>query len=222
MRNTFVTIGIIIVSVVLLNSCKTSVIFSTSEPDAQIFVDGRPMGSGPTEVVKISKNNCVRVKVVKPGFLTKQLAYCYTGVSFEAKTKYIQLVNDDAYDASIKNDYANKDFEQEVGKDLTEDAAWKVISQIVTGYFDNLEMADRATGYMKTSWQSKSFTQKTIRTRVIIKQSSSKPLKYKIKIISEYADSPNQSVKNDDRFKEWDRILRAYNGMINEFQSRLR
>ncbi len=208
-------------TITFFNSCKTSVIFTTSEPDAQIVVDGRPMGVGPTEIVKIKKNSCVRVKVMKPGFLTKEMSYCYSGLTFSPKTKYIQLINDDAYDASIKNDYANKDFEQEVGKDLTEENAWKIISQIVTNYFDNLEMADRATGYMKTSWQSKSFSQKTIRTRVIIKQSSSTPLKYKIKIISEYSDNPNQSVKNDDKFKEWDRILRAYNGMITEFQSRL-
>jgi len=65
-------------------------------------------------------------------------------------------------------------------------------------------MADKETGYMKTSWQSKSFTQKTSRTRIIIKQSSSFPLKYKIKIGSEFADKPEQSVKDDDKFKEWD------------------
>ena len=29
--------------------------------------------------------------------------------------------------------------------------AWKIISRGVPSYFDNLEMADQATGYMKTS-----------------------------------------------------------------------
>lgn len=206
----------------LLSGCRTAVIFTTSEKDAQIYVDGRQMGSGETPIVKVKKDKCVNVKAEKPGFLTETLQYCYNGTNLgQPKTQFIKLPHDDAYDASMITDYANKDFEVNVNKTLKEEEAWKIISQVVTGYFDILEMADKATGYMKTSWQSKSFTRQTIRTRIIVKQSSSSPLKYKIKIISEYADSPSQSVKNDDRFKEWDRVLRAYDGLITEFQTRL-
>jgi|TARA_Y100000385_G_C12983783_1_gene589688 hypothetical protein len=217
------TISALIPSLIIIfSSCKTAVTFTTSEKNAQIFVDGRQMGSGQTTVVKVKKDNCVNVKVEKTGFLTENISYCYNGITLgQPKTRYIELTNDDAYDASILTDYANKDFEVNVSKIFKEDEAWKVISQIVTSYFDNLEMADIITGYMKTSWQSKSFTRQTIRTKIIVKQSSSSPLKYKIKIISEFAENPNQSVKNDDRFKEWDRVLRAYDGLITEFQSRL-
>lgn len=211
-----------VVALGLLSSCRTTVIFTTSERDAKIFVDGKTMGSGRTPVVRVRKNACVRVKAEKTGFFTEKLTYCYNGNNFgKPKTKYIELPRDDAYDASMITDYANKDFEVTVSKKLTEEKAWKIISQIITSYFDNLEMADKATGYMKTSWQSKSFTRQNIRSKIIVKQSSSTPLKYKIKIISEYADSPDQSVKNDDKFKEWDRILRAYDGLITEFQMRL-
>jgi len=216
-----ISIPLLVVAFALLTSCNTMVVFTTSEQDAKIFVDGRTMGSGKTEIIKIRKNSCVNVKVEKTGFLQEELSYCYSGLNFTPKTKYIELKHDDAYDASMKNDYANKDFEQEVSKKFTEDEAWKIVSQIVTGHFDNLEMADKATGYMKTSWQSKSFSQKTVRSRIIVKQSSTTPLKYKIKIISEYSDNPSQSVKDNDKFKEWDRILRAYNGLITEFQTRL-
>ena len=217
------TISILSLSAIgLLSSCKTAVIFTSSEKDAQIFVDGRQMGSGQTSVVKIKKHDCVNVKVEKTGFLTEKIQSCYNGFTLgQPNTKYIELPNDDAYDASMITDYANKDFEVNVNKEFKEEEAWKIISQIITGYFDNLEMADKATGYMKTSWQSKSFTRQTIRTRIIVKQSGSSPLKYKIKIISEFADSPNQSVKDDDKFKEWDRVLRAYDGLVTEFQTRL-
>ena len=133
--------------------------------------------------------------------MTENLVYCYEGSNYgKPKTKYIELPNDDAYDASIVTDYANKDFEVEVSAGFTEEEAWKIISHIVTGYFDNLEMADRATGYMKTSWQSKSFARETVRTRIIVKQSGFEPLKYKLKIVSENSGSSSESVKNDDKF----------------------
>jgi hypothetical protein len=177
------------------------------------------MGSGETQGIKLSRGNCLPVKVEKTGFITSEIQYCYEKAA--KITRHIQLQRDDAYDASISNDYANKDFEVEVNKDFKEEDAWKVISQIVTSYFDNLEMADKATGYLKTSWQTKSFSLVTIRTRIIVKQSSSTPLKYKLKLISEYANSSGVSVKDDDRFKEWDRILRTYEQIISEFQSRL-
>ncbi len=219
MKKTILSLAI---AISILSGCSTKVIFTTSEKDAKIYVDGRFMGTGETPVVKVKKHTCVNVKTEKTGFLTNDTKYCYTGYSWgRIKTKTIDLTHDDAFDASIKNDYANKDFEQEIDSRLSESDAWKIISQIVTSYFDNLEMADKATGYMKTSWQSKSFSQKTIRTRVIVKQSSISPLKYKLKIISEYCDQPNQSVKDDDKFKEWDRILKAYDELINEFQARL-
>ena len=114
-------ISILTLSVVgLLSSCKTSVIFSSSEKDAQIFVNGRQMGSGQTSIVKIKKHRCVNVKVEKTGFLTENLSYCFNGMTVgQAKTKYIELPNDDAYDASVITDYANKDFEVNVNKSFS-------------------------------------------------------------------------------------------------------
>lgn len=206
----------------IFSSCKTAVIFTASEKDAQIYVDGRPLGSGKTSEVKVAKNTCVNVRVEKTGFMTETLDYCYAGPTLgQPNTKFIELPEDDAYNASITTDYANKDFEVTVNPEFTEEEAWKIISQIVTSYFDNLEMADLATGYMKTSWQSKSFERETVRTRVIVKQSGFEPLKYKIKIVSENSGESMTSVKSDDQFKEWDRILRGYGDLISEFQARL-
>jgi hypothetical protein len=203
-------------------SCWTTVTFTSSEKDASIYVDGKSMGNGQSQGIKMNSNQCVNVKVEKTGFIPQSLEYCNQKTLPGAKvTKYIELQKDDAYDASILNDYANKDFEVEISKSFTEEEAWKIVSSIVTNYFDNLEMADKATGYLKTSWQSKSFQRITVRTRIIVKQSGLEPLKYKLKLVSEFANTPNQSVKDDDRFKEWDRILRTYEPIISEFQTRL-
>lgn len=217
MKNIKLFLGLAI-CVFFLAECKTAYTLSTSESDAKISVNGNAVGTGSTVVV-VKKHNSATIKSEKTGFFTETTYLSYLGM--KSKTEYITLTKDDAYDASIKNDYANKDFEQEVNIKLTEEAAWKIISQIVTSYFDNIEMADKATGYMKTNWQTKSFLQTTVRTRIIVKQSSSTPLKYKIKLISEIADKPDQSVKDDDTFKEWDRILKKYNDLITEFQTRL-
>jgi hypothetical protein len=206
----------------LFSSCYTLVTFTSSERDASIYIDGKSLGSGLTEPIKMRFEQCVNVKVEKTGFFTQSLSYCnQKNLPFGKATKYVELKRDDAYDASIQNDYANKDFEVEVNGSFKEEDAWKIASSIVTSYFDNLEMADKATGYLKTSWQSKSYELITTRTRIIVKLSSITPLKYKIKLVSEFANSPEESIKNDEKFKSWDRILRTYENVINEFQTRL-
>jgi hypothetical protein len=199
-------------------SCKTIYNISTSESDAKIFVNGKSIGTGSAEII-VRKHDVAVVKAEKTGYFTQETTLSYIGSKI--RNQYITMSKDDAYDASVKNDYANKDFEQEVSNKIKEDEAWKIISQIVTSYFDNIEMADKATGYLKTSWQSRSFTQSTVRSRIIVKQSGTDPLKYKLKIISEIADKPDQSVKDDEKFKEWDRVLKKYDGLITEFQTRL-
>ena len=92
---------------------------------------------------------------------------------------------------------------------------------IITSYFDVIEVTDRETGYLRTSWEVKSFKQNTIRTRMIVKLGTTDPLSYKIKLVSEESFSPNTSVKSDELFREWDRVLRKFQNVIDELQSRL-
>lgn len=213
-------LGLTFLCVLILFSCKTTYTVTTSEPDAKIFRNNTSCGIGSCTFDIYKSMYTEKVRVEKTGFFPDERFLYYEGLNTKRFINIV-LIKDDAYDASIKNDYANQEFEQEVDKKHTEEEAWKIISQIVTSYFDNIEMADRGTGYMRTNWQSKSFSKITVRTKIIVKQSSITPLKYKMKIISEYADKPDQSVKDDDKFKEWDRILKKYDGLISEFQSRL-
>jgi hypothetical protein len=87
-----------------------------------------------------------------------------------------------------------------------------------TGLLDD---TGQRTGYLRTSWQLKTFKQNTIRTRIIIKKGSSNPLSFKIKLISEESRRPLTSVKSDELYREWDRVLRKYKDIIQEMQSRL-
>ncbi len=198
---------------------KKKVFLSSSEQDAEIFIDGKLMGSGEVEVI-ILKNSCVTVRVKKVGFLSHKIVFCNKKNSAKPpKTYHAELKKDDAFDSSVQTDLANVDVE--VASSNDEKKAWKLLSQIVTSYFDVVEITDRDTGYLRTSWTVKSFKQATIRTRVILRESSSSPLKYKIKLVSEIADYSGASVKKDENFEEWDRILRKYKNLISELQTRL-
>ena len=131
------------------------------------------------------------------------------------------MKRDDSYDASIQTDIANVDIELIVNT-MDKDTAWKLINQIVLNYIDVIEMTDKETGYLRTAWSLKAFKQNTVRTRIIVKESSTDPLVFKAKLISEFSGSALTSVKADELYKEWDRVLRSYSDVISEFQARVK
>lgn len=190
------------------------------QKDAKIIVDGKEMGTGEA-IIKIPGNACIHVEIQKVGFISTKIDICNSKNAPKVQlTYYFELIKDESFDASIKTDLANIDIE--INTDKSEEEAWKTISQIILSYFDILEITDSETGYLRTSWETQSFNSNTIRTRVILKQSSSNPLKYKIKLVSEHSGNSGTSVKNDEKFKEWDRVLKKYETLISEMQSRLK
>ena len=173
---------------------------------------------------------------IKPHFLTLGVSVLFLFMAFACSTtkpvvdtKVSDQKNkqnivgeiDDADEASIKADQANVDFSVEVNKKYDLLQAWKLTTQIVTDYFDDIEVSDRETSYLRTAWSVRSFQQKTIRSRLIIKLGNSDPLTFKIKLVSEYSKIPGTSVKSDEQFIEWDRILRRYQNIIGDFSARL-
>ncbi|RUT73147.1 hypothetical protein [Ancylomarina longa] len=199
---------------------KKSVLVSCSEPDAKIYQDGKYIGTGQVEIVIVSKS-CANIESRKIGYLTEKVKFCNNRYSARPpKTYYIEMRRDDSYDASIQTDIANSDIELKTSKAETD--AWKLISQIVTSSFDVIEITDKETGYLRTAWVAQSFDAKTIRTRFIVKQASVEPLVYKIKLVSEHSDFKGTSIKKDEDFREWDRVLRKYENLISELTSRLK
>jgi hypothetical protein len=198
---------------------KKTVRFGVSETDVKIYIDGKLMGSGQMDII-IPSNACVTVKVEKIGFLVENITFCNkSNFAPPPKTYYLEMKKDDAFDASEATDMANIDIEIKTHK--TEVDAWKLISQIITAYFDVIEVTDRETGYLRTSWVLQTFKQNTVRTRLIVKLGSTDPLTYKIKLVSEQSGMQQTSVKSDELFKEWDRVLRKYKEVIHEIQTRL-
>lgn len=190
---------------------------SCSETDAEIYANGQLQGRGEAVVI-VKKNNPMVVQIKKVGFLTDEFSIQYGNGVSPKKSYFRTLTKDDAYNASSVSDVSNVDIDIKTSK--AEDVAWKLISEIVTNYFDILEVTDKSTGYIRTAWVVQSFNGSTIRTRIVIKHGVDN--KYKVKIISEIADKPNVSVKEDEKFKSWDRILKKYNDVVPELQSRLK
>jgi hypothetical protein len=198
-----------------------TVTVSASESDAKIIVDGQNLGTG-TLPVKVPKDACVNVKIIKPGFLKYEQTYCNKkGGTPPPKKQYFDMKRDDAEEASVKTDQANVDFAVEVNPKFDPTEAWKLATQIVTDYFDAIEVSDKETSYLRTAWSIQSFQQNTIRTRLIIKLGNSNPLTYKIKLVSENSGVSGTSVKADEQYREWDRILRKYQNIISDFATRL-
>lgn len=225
MKNSKVTILFSLIGLMLIALAnpafagKKTVILSTSETDAKIYIDGKLMGNGQAEVVVLS-NSCVTIRAEKVGFLTETITFCNKKESAKPpKSYYVEMRRDDAYDASVQTDIANIDIELKTSK--TEIEAWKLMSQIITSHFDVIEVTDRETGYLRTSWVVQAFQQNTIRSRVIVKLGNSDPLVYKVKLISEESRHAGTSVKSDELYREWDRVLRKFENIVEELRTRL-
>lgn len=200
---------------------KKKIEVGASESDAEIYLNGKQIGKG-SALVTVPKDDCVTVMAKKIGFLVERIEFCNKkGMTSPPKTYFIEMQRDDAYDASIQTDIANVDIEMNCNI-MDKEQAWKLMNQIILSYIDVIEMTDKDTGYLRTAWSLKTFMQNTIRTRIIIKETSTDPLVFKIKLVSEASGLPLTSVKSDELYKEWDRVLRSYSDVIGEFQARLK
>src|SRR4051812_7584658 len=143
----------------LVNAAE-KVKLSVSEPDAVIYVDGKAAGASPIDI-KIENNSCVSIKIVKTGFLTENLSFCdKKNAAIIPKTLYVELKRDDSYDASLKIDFANNDIDVHTTK--SEADAWRLLNQIITSQFDVIEITDKETGYLRTSWAVQTFRANTV------------------------------------------------------------
>lgn len=216
----------LIIAFLLLSSIssfarKKKVTITASEQSAIIYADGEEMGTGSALVI-VPAYGKLTVEVKMTGFLTDR--HVFYNMPFRPKppkTYHFDLQKDDAFDATIINDQANVDFSIVVNEKLTVTEAWKLATQIVYDYFDAIEVSDKETSYMRTSWNVHTFQQNTIRTRFIIKLGDSDPLTYRVKLVSEQSGKHGTSVKADEKYKEWDRVLRKYKNIIIDFSTRI-
>lgn len=212
----------LLVSGLMSEARPKKVIITASEADAIIYANGQQVGVG-TATITVAPYTQMLVSVKKVAFLTQEHTF-YNGVAGQAmppKNYHFNLQRDDAYAASSQSDKANIDFSILVNQKLNTVEVWRLTTQIATDYFDAIEVSDKETYYMRTSWEVQSFQQATIRTRLIIKLGRSNPLTFKVKLVSEFSGRAGTSIKADEQYRDWDRVLRKYEDIIDDFNTRL-
>ena len=195
---------------------------NTTPSDATIKIDGKQVGTG-EHSIKILDGICVEVIIERSGFVPIIKNFCnQNNMQAPPLNDHIVLKVDEAYTSSIQSDQANVNFSITVGSTRTPEDAWKIMNGIVTNYFDVIEMADKETSYLRTAWSMKNFPNNTIRTRVIVKPGNTGSLQYVVKIQSESSGSANTGAKDDEKFKQWERLLNTFKDVISEMQARLK
>lgn len=197
-----------------LNAQKKTI--RTTPDNAKIYIDGNYVSDGFYEIKFKKSEDFISVKVEAPGFVTKEFNLYKNDTR---KTIGIKLVEDDSLEGSTASELANKYFTITVRDGVDVDQAWKLLSQVMLDYFNELKTSDKASGYMNTSWFHETFPVAglKVRTMVQIKEISSEGLAYQIKIFSEIADINS----NEQGYKPWPRVTKKFEPLINEMQMRI-
>ncbi len=203
-------------------TASDKVTVTTSPQTAKIYVDGIQMGTGKV-VVKVPKNSCVTVDVKLDGYIQETRTYCdKKGITDPPSSEYIQLQEDEAFSSSTESNIANTEVQLNVNPNKSKDEAWKIIVGVVLEKFDDLENSDEKTGYLRTSWVGMSFKSNTLRMRFIVKQSSDSPLVFRAKFVSEASGKPGTPYNADEQYKAFNRILKKYDGFLEELTTKLK
>lgn len=199
---------------------KKKIKLTCSQSDAEIYVNDQLLSKGNVEI-EIPNEGCATVHVEKVGYISEDIEFCNKdNLEKLPKSHHFNLIKDEAYDATITSDIVNID--HKIAAKEGKDKAWVTINQVVLDNFDAIEMADKETGYIRTDWVVKRFKHSAVRTRFIVKQFSSNPLVFKVKLASEHTMNSNAGSRHDEHFKEWDRILRKYANIESELDARVK
>lgn len=196
--------------------------------EATIKVNGSYYGEG-NAVLKIKKNDFVSLECSCPGYETLNTRIYGND---ERKTIEIKLKEDMLLKQTTESSVANNFFSVKVNKSLYSDDpatgrrnsenAWKMAHNVLLKYFDEIMTSDAASGFIQTPWLYKNYVEagKTLRCRVTIKESNiGGDLTFQIKMSSEMA--PIQGRSREESYIETNRIMKEFESLISEFQSRL-
>jgi len=227
MKNIF--LALMAFCIVALTASARTVKISTVPSDARISIDGAYQGDG-TVMKELKKKDLFYViKVEREGYLTLE-SRLYS--SYKSDEITYTLKKDLFYEASAANDAVNSFFPVIVSRKLyTVDEngkrdftkVWQIVRQILLGSFDQIQSSDNTTGFMQTSWSYTRFndSQQAVRTRATVKlvEGVDDDVTIQVKISSEFA--PLISINNESAYREAPRLLKKFEPLIGEFQSRL-
>ena len=196
--------------------------------DATIKVNGSYYGEGSAKVT-IKKKDFISLECSAPGYETLTTrVYGNDG----RKTIEIKLKEDVLLKQTAESSVANSFFTVKVDKSLYSDDkktgrrhaenAWKLAHDVLLKYFDEILTSDAESGFIQTPWLYKNYVEagKTLRHRVTVKESNiGGDLTFQIKLTSEIA--PIQARSKVEAFMETNRVMKEFETLISEFQTRL-
>jgi hypothetical protein len=182
-------------------------------------MNGSEVAVGTYTVKFNSKTDFVMLKFYAPGYYVKNVKLFKTD---PRKTISYNLQVDEAEASSVGGEAAlnaNRWVNITVKSKLDEDAAWKRLMSTVTEYFDQIETRDKGAGWIKTSWVTRDFGGIVqVRTMLEIRADfSGDGLGYKARLVSEI----KWSGENSEGWGKYDRVLKKYENLINDIQTRL-
>ncbi|MGM9869381.1 MAG: PEGA domain-containing protein [Sodaliphilus sp.] len=196
--------------------------------NATIKVNGSYYGEGSAKVT-IKKKDFISLECSAPGYETLTTrVYGNDG----RKTIEIKLKEDMLLKQTAESSVANNFFTVKVNKSLystdkktgkrNAENAWKMAHSVLLKYFEEIMTSDASSGFIQTPWIYKNYVEsgKTLRHRVTIKESNiGGDLTFQIKLASEIA--PTQARSQEEAFIETTRVMKEFESLVSEFQTRL-
>lgn len=190
------------------------------EPEnAIISRDGQEVANGTYTVEFKGNSERVTLKLEAPGYLERRVTVRKDN---DKKDVFFKLSKDEARENSIGSedggrDLANKWFDVTCRKGMDEDIIWKRLMNIASSNFEEIEIRDKAAGWIRTAWKITSFTKQLVRTRLEIRVSfaDGDTPTYKVRLLSEKKDIDD----SDEAFNKYNRLLKEFEPVITELQT---
>lgn len=211
----------IVLSTISLQAGAKSITIKTYPVGAEIWIDGQHVGDGTYKLNFNKDNEFYVVSIRKTGFISKSFRILKSNPQ---KTVVYTLHVDEALEASSGSEngmeLANQWMDITCRKDMKEDVIWKRLMNICTNYFSNVQVRDKAAGWIKTAWKVTPFEEQTVRTRLEIRISftGDEVTSYQARIISEKKDNDCND-EGENCYETYNRVLKKYIPMIEELQT---
>ena len=192
------------------NTLARDYIIKTQPEDAVIEREGNPVGSGSYKV-SLKRSEYVVIDVRREGYFSSTARIDGTD---EPGVYTVTLVEDDSWVASAPaSDIANKNIRFRATSDKTDDEIWYTLIRYASDYFGDFTVNDKGAGWAKTTWVSRSFSNKCVRSRLEIKRNPGDRKEFTLYLASQYTTKKDVSGKwstDDEDYKPWDRVLKTY------------
>lgn len=186
--------------------------------EAKIFVDGNEVGNGSYTVKFNRSTDFFMLRFEHTGYITRHVKLMKNNPN---KTISYTLEEDEAMLNSVGGegmDIANRWFDVTCKKGLTEDVVWKRLMNIAVSHFENVEVRDKAAGWIKTGWRTTVFKHQVVRTRMEVRLSFSEEneLSYRARISSEIKE---RDCIGNQCYTQYNRVLKQYETVIQDLQT---